>query len=178
MMGLHGSPAKAGAAMSPASAMVDRSARGATRIALFLELCHDIGGLALRIVEAFLDEGAGLFFQDFDVELRAARLAEQIAVQESDRDLAAGVGLAQDVLASEQFHRAVGCGLRRRCRDAKASQQHGRCAAERLSFHRAFFPMRGWTMRKLDISSAGDLDLDQGYPVHAIGCEVSSSALR
>ena len=73
MMGLQGSSAAA-AVSDPASMMTASSGAGglgnrAGRSPLLLELCHDIGGLALRVVEAFLDEGAGLLFQDFDVEL-------------------------------------------------------------------------------------------------------------
>jgi hypothetical protein len=58
--------------MAVASTRVFGRKRPTGKPPLFLELCHDIGGLALRIVEALLDEGIGLPFQYLDVEFRAA----------------------------------------------------------------------------------------------------------
>ena len=77
MMGLQGSSAAVAPVSDPVS-MAAASSRAfgrkrlAGRMPLFLEIRHDICGLALRIVETFLDEGVGLLFQYLDVELRAA----------------------------------------------------------------------------------------------------------
>jgi hypothetical protein len=74
IMGLQGSSAAAAAVNDPASMMIASSG------ALFLELCHDICGIILRIVETLLNESAGLPFQYLHVEFGAAGLAEQVAV--------------------------------------------------------------------------------------------------
>src|SRR4051812_30699875 len=117
MMGLHGSSAATAVTSDPASIIVVGNGTGnlkdlAGRLPSFLELRHDICGIILRVVEALLNESTGLFFQHLHVKFGAAGLAEQIAVQEGDRYLAAGVWLPHHVLAGEQFDGAVGNGLR------------------------------------------------------------------
>src|SRR5258705_13681856 len=142
MIGLQGSSA-ATAASDPASMTVAGSRAGslkdlAGRSPLFLELCQDICGIILRVVETLLNESAGLLFQRLHVEFGAAGLAEQVAVQEGDRHLAAAVWLPHHVLAGEQFDGAVGSSLRRGgTSPAQASDQDSRRAAGRCQLHHA-----------------------------------------
>src|SRR5262249_47540428 len=71
-----------------------------------------------------------------DVELRASRLAEQVAVQERDGDVAIGAALAHHVLAGILLDRAVLAVLRpRRGHPAKSCEQSGRDDGSLVCLH-------------------------------------------
>src|SRR5215475_11147873 len=92
---------------------------------LRLHLGGRVDGFFVWVLQAVLDEGVALLAQHVDVELRAARLAEQKAVQERNGDVAIGAALAHDILAGVLLDRAILAvlGPRRRTR---TPAEHGK----------------------------------------------------
>jgi histidine triad (HIT) family protein len=95
-----GAQARGGATGVSAVALLLGDPRAALRRnALVLHLGHCVHCAFGGVVQTPLDEVIALLVQDVEVELRTARLAEQITVQKGNRDIAIHAALAHDVLA-------------------------------------------------------------------------------